>query len=243
MSYKEIQRRSFKEKMHQAWCSSLLSATGDCGQPKKEPQFPTSGSPQLGAGIWPNCCVRCKGIHGGVKSGGATGGEEARQGPHGRGWVDCGSATVGKLLSVKYVEPLDETSFPRPHPSSFTSFTLSFPRTFTSSFSFPTLALLLLSNGEADSSCNLICSSLLKLECLELAFSTFTFLVSSFTASFTSCSSSGRTRLTNLVEVHVEHHSTREVGGSSMIFNSSRRRMISSGLVDMALARPRTCST
>ena len=30
--------------MHQASCSSLLSASRHCGQPKKEPQFPTSGS-------------------------------------------------------------------------------------------------------------------------------------------------------------------------------------------------------
>ena len=42
-----------------------------------------------------------------MKSGGDTAGEGGRQGPHGRGWVDGGSATVGKLLSVKYVEPLD----------------------------------------------------------------------------------------------------------------------------------------
>ena len=47
MSYKEIQRCSFKENMRQASCSSLLSANGHCGQPKKEPQFPTSGSPHI----------------------------------------------------------------------------------------------------------------------------------------------------------------------------------------------------
>ena len=38
---------------------------------------------------------------GGVKSGGDTAGEGGRQGPCGRGWVDGGLATVGKLLSVK----------------------------------------------------------------------------------------------------------------------------------------------
>ena len=39
--------------VHQASCSSLLSATG---QTIKERQFPTFGSPaQLVVGIWPNC--------------------------------------------------------------------------------------------------------------------------------------------------------------------------------------------
>ena len=108
---------------------------------------------QLAAGIWPNC-----GIHGGVKTGGETTGEGGRQGRHGRGWVDGGLAMVGKLLSVKCLEPLDKTSFPGS--ASFSSFTSSFSPTLTSSFT--TLTLFLLSNGEADSSCNLICSSLLE---------------------------------------------------------------------------------
>ena len=44
MSYKRYKSWSFKENMHQASCSFLLSASRHCGQPKKEPQFPTSGS-------------------------------------------------------------------------------------------------------------------------------------------------------------------------------------------------------
>ena len=188
---------------------------------------------------------------GGVKSGGDAAGEGGRQGPCGRGWVDGGLATVGKLLSVKCLEPLDGAPFPGPLSSSLTFF--------------------LFSNGDADSSCNLICSSLLEsLESVSLipvskrdrgrpfllvsiswnartlfillplpprrllrgvwvqasravasqqpALVTSTLqasLVSSststlMTASFTSCSSSGRTSLTSLVEMHVEHHSTRE---------------------------------
>ena len=43
MLYKEIQRWSFKENMHQASCSSQLSSTGHCGhctrQPKKKPHI------------------------------------------------------------------------------------------------------------------------------------------------------------------------------------------------------------
>ena len=51
-----------------------------------------------------------------------------RQGP-------CGvSATVGKLLSVKCLKPLDGTSFPGPLSSSFSSFTI--PSCFFSSFTF-----------------------------------------------------------------------------------------------------------
>ena len=86
---------------------------------------------------------------GGVKSGGDTAGEGGRQGPCGRGWVDGGLATVGKLLSVKCLEPLDGASFPGPLSSSFSSFTSS-------------LTFFLFSNGDADSSCSLICSSLLE---------------------------------------------------------------------------------
>ena len=97
--------------MHQASCSSLLSASRHCGQPKKEPQFPTSGSLHISPS-WRQASGQTVefdekesmgGVKkGGVKSGGDTAGEGGRQGPRGRGWVDGGSATVGKLLSVKY---------------------------------------------------------------------------------------------------------------------------------------------
>ena len=46
-----------------------------------------------------------------MKRGGETTGEGGRQGPCGRGWVDGGLDPVEKFLSVKCVEPLDETSF------------------------------------------------------------------------------------------------------------------------------------
>ena len=82
---------------------------------------------QLAAGIWPNCGDWWKGIQGGVKRGGVRSGGETAGGRHepcGRGWVDGALAPVGKLLSVKLVEPLDETSFPGQLSSTFSSFTV-----------------------------------------------------------------------------------------------------------------------
>ena len=97
---------------------------------------------QLTAGIWPNWW---KGIHGGVKGGGEAG-EEGRQGPCGRGWVDGGLAPVGKFFSVEFVELLDRISFLGPLSSSFSSTLTLFPCSF----------------WEADSSCNLFSSLLLE---------------------------------------------------------------------------------
>ena len=114
---------------------------------------------QLAAGIWPSCWVWRNGIQGGVKKrcGEATG-EGCRQGPCGRGWVDGGSATVGKLLSVKCLEPLVGTSFPWPPSSSFSSFTsLATTSCFSSLIATSSFTS---KGGKASSSCSSISEDL-----------------------------------------------------------------------------------
>ena len=132
--------------MHQASCSSLLSASRHCGQTKKEPQFPSSGSLHISPS-WRQASGQTvefdvKESMVGWRRVGWRVAETQLEREAGKdhvgevGWMV--GRPVGKLL--KYVEPLDENSS-----SSFSSFTPSFPR--TSSSSFPTLALFLLIFG------------------------------------------------------------------------------------------------
>ena len=98
-----------------------------------------------------------------MKKGGETAGEGGRQGPCGRGWMEGGLAPVGKLLSVKLVEPLDGTSFPEQLSSTFSSFTVC--STISSSsclFSIFTFTRFAFSLGETDSSLDLVLLSWLR---------------------------------------------------------------------------------
>ena len=213
----------------QASCSYFLSTTG---QPRKEPQIPTSGSLRKSPSWW-------WGEEGWVE-------EWRRDSWRGRkartmwerlaGW-GVGSAGRFSSFLMENLDPVSLRESSRERGNPFFSLSISW-KARSLLILLPLPPRLRLRGVWVQAS--LAVASQLKSSSSTLQTASISSSLS-VTGSNTSFSSSGSSNLTNLVEVHVEHHSTRlgqleEVSNSGSFFRDNLRRWISSGLWNIALA-------